>query len=91
MKKLYVLLFFCVCFSGIGWGQGTGRKSLPKDWHLRSFEKDGVTSRAGVKVSSPNGIYELGKDAVYFDDLCASGGIVNALESVKLAEKLCKK
>lgn len=58
---------------------------------LRQVLIDGVTSRAGVKVSSPNGIYELGKDAVYFDDLCASGGIVNALESVKLAEKLCKK
>ncbi|WP_065219944.1 MULTISPECIES: S8 family serine peptidase [Butyricimonas] len=57
---------------------------------LKGVLLDGVTSRRGVEVSRPAGIRVLGKEKVYFEDLCASGGILNALESVKLAEKLCE-
>ena len=57
---------------------------------LKGVLLDGVTSRRGVEVSRPAGICVLGKEKVYFEDLCASGGILNALESVKLAEKLCE-
>ncbi len=57
---------------------------------LKQVLLDGVTSRRGVEVTRPAGIKALGKDKVYFEDLCASGGILNALGSVKLAEKLCK-
>lgn len=48
---------------------------------------EGVTSRKGVAVVRPRGIDALGKETVRFEDLCATGGILNALESVKLAEK----
>ena len=58
---------------------------------LKQVLLDGVTSRKGVEVTQPSGIKALGKDKVYFEDLCATGGIVNALQSVKLAEELCKK
>ena len=43
----------------------------------------GVTSREGDVVPCPgNG------EKVDFDSLCRTGGIVNALEAVKLAEKM---
>ena len=43
----------------------------------------GVTSRKGDVVPCPgNG------EKVDFDSLCRTGGIVNALEAVKLAEKM---
>lgn len=57
---------------------------------LKQVLLDGVTSRRGVEVSRPAGISVLGREKVYFEDLCASGGILNALKSVKLAEKLCE-
>lgn len=57
---------------------------------LKQVLLEGVTSRKGVEVSRPAGINALEKDKVYFEDLCTSGGILNALESVKLAEKLSK-
>ena len=55
---------------------------------LRQVILDGVTSRKGVEVVRPAGIGALGKERVCFEDLCGTGGILNALESVKLAEKL---
>ena len=58
---------------------------------LKQVLLEGVTSRKGVEVIRPRGIGAMGKATVCFDDLCSTGGILNALEAVKLAEALSEK
>ena len=58
---------------------------------IRDILLESVTSRAGVEVEK--GIEVNGKptqDLFLFEDLCLSGGILNAYQAVMAADKLAK-
>ena len=54
-------------------------------WEVKQAVLEGVTVRKGEKVGKPG---TRGKEEVDFEELCSTGGILNALGAVKVAERL---
>ena len=53
---------------------------------------EGAISCKGKQVNLPKGAFYFGKPTkIDFDELCSTGGMLNALEAVKIAESMSKK